>query len=230
MLQHVAFLSAIDDAPREAVHRLAYADWLDEQRERLGDLLRVQGEILRPGQSAAALEVLTRRELNLTRHTRPGKRLLKRLRPWPEAAAALERHVLTPLSPDPDAFVCPACQGTKHWRLDLRNPIVWHWVLNPGLAVNELILGQRLPAVTYICRGCGPGMGGQFARCPGCRRFLCSTGPPFDRPLGNWFGYDCPHCGTSIPLIYNAVTAAVVVAGRLLTGYGWLWGKKKPPG
>lgn len=226
MLQHVAFLRAIEASPNNPVDRFAYADWLEEQADPLAELLRVQGVVVGRG---PALDELADREWGLLkRHRRRGRRLAATLAPWPDAASALTRHVLTARTPDPDAFICPGCGGDRHWRMDLRNPIVWHWVLNPGLAVNELVLGQRLPAVTYVCSHCGPGLGGQFARCPGCRRFLTSTGPPFDRPLGNWMGYDCPHCGASIPLLYNAVTGAVVLAGRLLTGYGWLWGRKGP--
>lgn len=36
----------------------------------------------------------------------------------------------------------------KIWALP--HPIVLHWILNPGLAFNELVLGQRLPKVILI--------------------------------------------------------------------------------
>ncbi|RZS94996.1 hypothetical protein BC751_0509 [Cecembia calidifontis] len=32
------------------------------------------------------------------------------------------------------------------------NPLMLHWILNPGLANNELIMGQRIPKVTLIER------------------------------------------------------------------------------
>lgn len=62
MLQQVAFLAAIADAPRDAVHRLAYADWLDEGDRPLSALLRVQAEWLRPGRDDPAGEELARGE------------------------------------------------------------------------------------------------------------------------------------------------------------------------
>ncbi len=29
-----------------------------------------------------------------------------------------------------------------------RNPVMLHWIINPGLAINELLLGQRVPKVS----------------------------------------------------------------------------------
>ncbi len=36
----------------------------------------------------------------------------------------------------------------KVWKLP--HPMLLHWIINPGLAFNELILGQRIPKITLI--------------------------------------------------------------------------------
>lgn len=33
-----------------------------------------------------------------------------------------------------------------------KNPMMLHWIVNPGLAFNELVLGQRVPKVMLIER------------------------------------------------------------------------------
>jgi uncharacterized protein (TIGR02996 family) len=227
MLEHVAFLAAIRVDPRSIVDRLVYADWLEEQGEVLADLLRVQAQLLQIGE-LPSIEELARQEWELLkRHRRRWKQLHARLRPWPEAAGCLHDHILTALSQDPDGFACPACGGRRHWRWDVRNPLVLHWVVNPALAVNELVLGQRIPAVMYTCTSCWPMR--TYTHCPGCRGFLDIHAPPFNQPLGNWRGLRCPQCATNIPLLQNLVTAAVLLTGKLLSGHGWLWGRQRPP-
>ena len=36
---------------------------------------------------------------------------------------------------------------TKYKVLTWKSPVMLHWVINPGLAFNELVLGQRAPKV-----------------------------------------------------------------------------------
>ena len=31
-----------------------------------------------------------------------------------------------------------------------KNPIMLHWIINPGLVINELLLGQRVPKIMLI--------------------------------------------------------------------------------
>lgn len=31
-----------------------------------------------------------------------------------------------------------------------KNPVVLHWILNPGLSINELLLGQSMPIIVWI--------------------------------------------------------------------------------
>jgi hypothetical protein len=55
----------------------------------------------------------------------------------------------------------------KVWQLP--HPMVLHWVMNPGLAFNELILGQRLPKVMLVDKTSdAPLMERQYVPCPEC--------------------------------------------------------------
>lgn len=140
---------------------------------------------------------------------------------WPEARWALRAHVLHPVSVAPEGFVCTACGEAHHRRRDLRDPSVLGWAINPGAALSELLVGERVPEVSYECEGCG----GQFVQCPGCRAFLSDEEVPFTAS-SNWGGYRCPRCRARIPHLRSAVTVAVGMTARLVSGYGWLWGRK----
>ncbi len=35
---------------------------------------------------------------------------------------------------------------------DWKSPVVLHWIINPGLVINELILGQTIPKIMLIER------------------------------------------------------------------------------
>jgi len=89
-------------------------------------------------------------------------------------------------------------------RLELPNWMLVHWVLNPGLAINELILGQRLPKVMLICQSCpGPLMERQYVLCPECETIHDGRLWAGLRGFGNWLGYVCPTCKQRIPCLWN---------------------------
>lgn len=99
--------------------------------------------------------------------------------------------------------VCPYC-GSNHFKVwTVRTPVMRHWVLNPGLAFNELVLGQRMPCEILFCRECLS----TLVRCPDC-------GLQTERIAGlglfHWFGLVCPDCGGRIPCVLN-VTARVIL-------------------
>src|SRR5262245_54558843 len=147
MSWHVAFLLRITEGESRA-DRLVYADWLEEQGEPLGELVRVQADLLALGSPDPRRGDLARRERKLLkRHQVRWRKLGESLAPWPEARRCFEERILTPSGEDPDAFLCPTCGETRIWRWDLRHPEMLNWVINPGVAVNELVLGQRLPRV-----------------------------------------------------------------------------------
>ncbi len=108
----------------------------------------------------------------------------------------------------------------KVWKLP--HPMLIHWVLNPGLAFNELILGQRIPKITLIDKTSdAPLMERQYIPCPECNALndgrLWSKGNAF----GHWFGYVCPECHGKIPCLWNFTSVILLV----LTFPIWIWFK-----
>lgn len=86
----------------------------------------------------------------------------------------------------------------------------FHYVLNPGLAVNELVLGQRLPMRTLVCKACDlPLHERSYVPCTECGVL---HGLEIQRQyfmFGNYFGLYCPSCNKEIPCTRN-LTARVI--------------------
>ncbi len=107
---------------------------------------------------------------------------------------------------------CDCCGGrqfNKHGRF---HPFMIHWVLNPGLALNELLIGQRVAEEIYFCKQCGGWFRhqGQFVECSACRGF--HNAKIWDGcKFGNWMGLVCPDCGAMIPCLLNLTSAVVLV-------------------
>ena len=75
----------------------------------------------------------------------------------------------------------------KVWKLP--NLLLVHWILNPGLAFNELILGQRMPKVTLIDKTSDvPLMEKQYIPCPHCGAIHNGLIWSKKNAFGNWFG------------------------------------------
>lgn len=50
-----------------------------------------------------------------------------------------------------------------------KHPLMLHWILNPGLAFIELVLGMRMPATSLIERASPrPFVERQYVPCPAC--------------------------------------------------------------
>jgi hypothetical protein len=101
---------------------------------------------------------------------------------------------------------------TRYRRWALPHPLLLHWVLNPGLAVNELLLGQRIPKLSLVDKtSTRPLMGRTFVPCPECGALhdgrLWSRGAA----LGHWFGLVCPDCGKVIPCLWNVTSLVLLV-------------------
>lgn len=106
----------------------------------------------------------------------------------------------------------------KVWKLP--HPMLLHWIINPGIAFNELVLGQRIPKVTLVDKTSdAPLMERQYVPCPECNALndgrLWSKG----NAIGHWFGYVCPECHGRIPCLWN-ITSLVLLA---LTFPVWIW-------
>ncbi|MFD2551934.1 hypothetical protein ACFSQP_08910 [Bizionia sediminis] len=107
----------------------------------------------------------------------------------------------------------------KHW-------MILHWILNPGLAINELILGQRVPKISLEDKTSSkPRLERTFVPCPHChtlhdgRTWTTNNGLAFK----NWYGLYCPYCQGIIPCVRN-VTSLIVLA---ITFPVWGWYRKK---
>lgn len=101
---------------------------------------------------------------------------------------------------------------TRYKRWALPHPMLLHWIINPGLAFNEVILGQRIPKLMLIDQtSTKPLMERTFVPCPECGALhdgrLWAKGKAF----GHWFGYVCPDCTKVIPCLRN-LTSFVLLA------------------
>ena len=98
----------------------------------------------------------------------------------------------------------------KIWKLP--HPMLIHWILNPGLAFNELILGQRIPKITLIDKTSdAPLMERQYVPCPHCNTIHNGSLWAKQGGFKNWFGLFCPNCENIIPCIWN-LTSLVLLA------------------
>lgn len=102
-----------------------------------------------------------------------------------------------------------------HW-------MMLHWLINPGLAINELILGQRVPKISYLDTTSSKSRAERsFVPCPHCntvhdgRTWSTQNGTAFK----NWFGLYCPTCEGIIPCLTNGLSFILL----LLSSPIWFW-------
>lgn len=107
-----------------------------------------------------------------------------------------------------------------------KNGLMLHWVLNPGLAISELVLGQRVPKISLLDKTTvKPRAERSFVPCPHCeklhdsRTWATQNGTAFK----NWFGLYCANCGKIIPCLTNWLSFVVLA----LTYPIWGWFKKR---
>ena len=105
-----------------------------------------------------------------------------------------------------------------------KNWIMLHWILNPGLAIYELILGNRTPRVSLEDKTIDkPRIERILVPCPHCetlhdgRTWSKKNGTAFK----NWFGLYCNNCGNIIPCLINIFSLIILV----MTFPIWGWFK-----
>ena len=98
----------------------------------------------------------------------------------------------------------------KIWAMP--HPLVLHWILNPGVVFNELILGQRVPKVTLIdTESDKPMLERSYIPCPHCETLNDARLWARRKAFGHWFGYVCPNCHQIIPCLWNIFSLAILV-------------------
>ncbi len=109
-----------------------------------------------------------------------------------------------------------------------KSGVMLHWIINPGLLINELILGQRIPKINLEDRTSNkPRLERSYVPCPHCetlhdsRTWSTQNGTGFK----NWFGLYCPNCGEVIPCLMNAFTFIILAFTFPL--WGWFKGTLK---
>ena len=109
------------------------------------------------------------------------------------------------------AFTCPQCASTRFKRIVLPNLLLLHWVINPGLVVNELVLGQRVPKLSMECQDCKlPLLERSLVPCP--HYGVVHDGHIWagKSAFGNWLGPVCPSCSRRIPALWGVASMAVL--------------------
>ena len=94
----------------------------------------------------------------------------------------------------------------KHWAF-------FHWILNPGVAFNELILGQRVPKVLLVENDTDkPLIERNHVPCPHCGTIHDSRvwSQQNKTAFGNWYGMHCTSCGETIPCLQN-ITSFIIL-------------------
>jgi hypothetical protein len=106
---------------------------------------------------------------------------------------------------------CPKCNGHDFNTWKLPHPVLLHWVLNPGLVANELVLGQRIPRQFVYCLSCAlPRNQRSFFLCPGCNTLHDARIWQGKQGFWNWLGLVCPSCGERIPCLWNVFSLAIL--------------------
>ena len=94
-----------------------------------------------------------------------------------------------------------------------RNPIMLHWIINPGLAINELILGQRVPKLMLIEKDATKSLQEKTkVPCPHCGTIHSGLKwSTSNNAFKNWFGLYCDNCTKIIPCLRN-ITSLLILA------------------
>jgi len=101
-----------------------------------------------------------------------------------------------------------------------------HCILNPGIAINELIFGQRIPKVTLIERNSTKPLAEKtIIPCPHCGTMHSGLKwtPQNNTAFRNWFGLYCDNCEKTIPCLTN-LTSYILLG---ITFPIWYWFKEK---
>ena len=118
-------------------------------------------------------------------------------------------------------FNCPKCGGSIYDYQGLHSRSFWvrlgywHLLINPGLAFNELVLGQRIPETMCVCKACElPLHKRTYVPCPGCGALHGYEVQKKFFSFGNYFGLFCPLCQTEVPSLSNFTSSLIRFATK----------------
>lgn len=103
-----------------------------------------------------------------------------------------------------------------------RKPSFFHIIINPGVVVNELLLGQRVPKVMLIDRHSNrPFMERSYVPCPSCETLHNGVvwSAQNKTAFKNWYGLYCPSCEDVIPCTRNVFSWLLIAVTYPL----WFW-------
>lgn len=114
---------------------------------------------------------------------------------------------------------------TKYRKIDWKHLMMFHWIINPGLLINEMIFGQRVPKVMLMERNSNKAWAERsHVPCPHCNTI--HDGKTWNLTnktmFRNWFGLYCPVCGGVISCLMNIGTFVVLA----VTSPIWYWFRK----
>ena len=106
----------------------------------------------------------------------------------------------------------------KHYEFDekryeilaLPRPLLLHWILNPGIALNEIILGQRIPKLMLIEKS-KEKYPRSIVPCPHCGGMHDGLLWSGRNGFGHWLGYICPTCNAIIPCLWNLTSIVILI-------------------
>jgi len=114
----------------------------------------------------------------------------------------------------------------KKWKVyTWKNWMMIHWMVNPGLVINELILGQRIPKISLLDKESDkPRIERSYIPCPHCHKIHDSRtwSSQNKTAFKNWFGLYCSNCGNIIPCLMNIFSFMILA----ITFPIWGWFKK----
>lgn len=110
----------------------------------------------------------------------------------------------------------------KYKKITWKSLMGLHWIINPGIMINELVMGIRVPKL--MLKDTTPGKAfteKYYVPCPHCHTIhngktwsgINKTG------FKNWFGLYCPTCEQVIPCLMNATTFIILAVTYPI--WGW---------
>ena len=109
-----------------------------------------------------------------------------------------------------EGFPCPDCGENSiypfeawWWKIG-----IIHFACNPGLCINELLLGQRIPKNLHLCKTCNAPFNKekQYVKCVHCNTMINSYILCGKFGLARHFGVFCPSCEKPLPVYINIFT------------------------